>query len=106
MVASANIHIESNGIIAALNSNRVSAGQPEVMDDRTRRNDFVKGPVVIPNHLIRTTHHGDRNCGIAGGAGVISRFKKEFEKLLYLGMMLPLEGRPSIEKAKALPGNS
>lgn len=33
---------------------------------------------------------------------VISRFKEEFEKLLYLGMMLPLEGRPSVETAKNL----
>ena len=28
---------------------------------------------------------------------VISRFKEEFEKLLYLGMMLPLQGRPSVQ---------
>lgn len=27
-------------------------------------------------------------------SAVISRFKKEFEKLLYLGMMLPLDGQP------------
>ena len=33
---------------------------------------------------------------------IIARFKPEFEKLLYLGMMLPLEGRPSVESAKLL----
>ncbi len=33
---------------------------------------------------------------------ISSRFKKEFEKLLYLGMMLPLEGRPSISSADHL----
>jgi diacylglycerol O-acyltransferase len=37
---------------------------------------------------------------------VITRFKKEFEKLLYLGMMLPLEGRPSAEAAKDLLDHS
>jgi diacylglycerol O-acyltransferase len=39
---------------------------------------------------------------LAEPSAVISRFKKEFEKLLYLGMMLPLEGRPSTEAAKDL----
>jgi len=39
-------------------------------------------------------------------SAVISRFNKEFEKLLYLGMMLPLEGRPSTETAKELLKNS
>jgi len=39
-------------------------------------------------------------------SAVITRFKKEFEKLLYLGMMLPLEGRPSVEDAKNLLENS
>ncbi len=33
---------------------------------------------------------------------ISSRFKKEFEKLLYLGMMLPLEGRPGVSMAKEL----
>ncbi len=33
---------------------------------------------------------------------VINRFSKEFEKLLYLGMMLPLEGRPDPAAAKVL----
>ena len=33
---------------------------------------------------------------------VISRFKGEFEQLLYMGMMLPLEGRPSTRTAKTL----
>ncbi len=33
---------------------------------------------------------------------VISRFNSEFEKLLYLGMMLPLEGRPSAQIAENL----
>jgi hypothetical protein len=33
---------------------------------------------------------------------ISSRFKKEFEKLLYLGMMLPLEGRPGVSMAKDL----
>jgi len=35
-------------------------------------------------------------------SAVISRFKKEFEKLLYLGMMLPLQGRPDPQTAKDL----
>ena len=35
-------------------------------------------------------------------SAVITRFKKEFEKLLYLGMMLPLEGRPSAQAAEEL----
>jgi len=35
-------------------------------------------------------------------AAIITRFKREFEKLLYLGMMLPLEGRPGTETAEAL----
>ena len=39
-------------------------------------------------------------------SAVISRFNKEFEKLLYLGMMLPLEGRPNAETAKGLLDNS
>jgi len=33
---------------------------------------------------------------------IIARFNNEFEKLLYLGMMLPLEGRPSVETAREL----
>ncbi len=33
---------------------------------------------------------------------IISRFKKEFEKLLYLGLMLPLEGRPNVQTARTL----
>jgi len=37
---------------------------------------------------------------------VIFRFKKEFEKLLYLGMMLPLEGRPTAETARSLLDHS
>jgi diacylglycerol O-acyltransferase len=43
---------------------------------------------------------------LAEPSAVISRFKKEFEKLLYLGMMLPLEGRPSTEAAKDLLNHS
>ena len=39
-------------------------------------------------------------------SAVITRFKMEFEKLLYLGMMLPLEGRPSVQDAKNLLDNS
>ena len=35
-------------------------------------------------------------------ARIISRFKAEFEKLLYLGMMLPLDGRPNIQTAENL----
>jgi len=35
-------------------------------------------------------------------SAVISRFKSEFEKLLYLGMMLPLDGRPSPQSARSL----
>jgi len=39
-------------------------------------------------------------------SAVISRFKSEFEKLLYLGMMLPLDGRPSPQTAADLLDNS
>jgi hypothetical protein len=39
-------------------------------------------------------------------AAVISRFKKEFEKLLYLGLMLPLEDRPCEQTARVLLENS
>ena len=35
-------------------------------------------------------------------ARIISRFKAEFENLLYLGLMLPLEGRPNIQTAQKL----
>jgi diacylglycerol O-acyltransferase len=38
-------------------------------------------------------------------SAVISRFKKEFEKLLYLGLMLPLEGRSDTKSAKDLLNN-
>jgi hypothetical protein len=33
---------------------------------------------------------------------ISSRFKKEFEKLLYLGMMSPLDGRPDIATSDSL----
>ena len=39
-------------------------------------------------------------------SAVISRFRGEFEKLLYLGLMLPLEGRPSLQTAEDLLENS
>ena len=39
-------------------------------------------------------------------SAIISRFKKEFEKLLYLGLMLPLDGRPSAATAESLLNNS
>jgi diacylglycerol O-acyltransferase len=39
-------------------------------------------------------------------AAVISRFKKEFEKLLYLGLMLPLDGQPHPQTAENLLVNS
>jgi len=39
-------------------------------------------------------------------SAVISRFKKEFEKLLYLGLMLPLEGRPSVQTSQDLLDNT
>ncbi|MCW8926738.1 MAG: wax ester/triacylglycerol synthase family O-acyltransferase [Xanthomonadales bacterium] len=39
---------------------------------------------------------------VAEPKGIISRFKKEFEKLLYLGLMLPLEGRPNVQTAQNL----
>jgi diacylglycerol O-acyltransferase len=42
---------------------------------------------------------------VADPSAVISRFSAEFEKLLYLGMMLPLEGRPSPESAECLLKN-
>jgi WS/DGAT/MGAT family acyltransferase len=37
---------------------------------------------------------------------IISRFSREFEKLLYLGLMLPLDGRPGVQTAKELLKNS
>jgi WS/DGAT/MGAT family acyltransferase len=37
---------------------------------------------------------------------IIERFKPEFEKLLYLGMMLPLEGRPNVGSARVLLDNA
>ncbi len=39
-------------------------------------------------------------------SAIISRFSKEFEKLLYLGLMLPLDGRPSPDIAQCLLENS
>jgi len=39
-------------------------------------------------------------------SAIISRFKEEFEKLMYLGFMLPLDGRPSKETAENLLINS
>ena len=42
---------------------------------------------------------------LAEPSRVISRFKAEFEKLLYLGLMLPLEGRPSSQSAEDLLDN-
>ena len=39
-------------------------------------------------------------------SAIISRFKREFEKLLYLGMMLPLEGRPDGQSAENLLNNA
>jgi hypothetical protein len=35
-------------------------------------------------------------------SAIITRFKQEFEKLLYLGLMLPLEGRPGTDVAETL----
>ena len=37
---------------------------------------------------------------------ISSRFKKEFEKLLYLDMMLPLDGRPDVSVAETLLNQS
>ena len=39
---------------------------------------------------------------VAKPSDISSRFKKEFEKLLYLGMMLPLDGRPDVLMAEKL----
>ncbi len=39
---------------------------------------------------------------VAEPSEIISRFRKEFEKLLYLGLMLPLDGRPSVATAENL----
>ena len=39
---------------------------------------------------------------LAEPSEVISRFNSEFEKLLYLGMMLPLDGRPCAQIAETL----
>jgi hypothetical protein len=43
---------------------------------------------------------------VADPSVVIARFRGEFEKLLYLGLMLPLEGRPSVQTAEDLLENS
>jgi WS/DGAT/MGAT family acyltransferase len=43
---------------------------------------------------------------VAEPAAIISRFKGEFEKLLYLGLMLPLDGRPSDQTVENLLNNS
>ncbi len=42
---------------------------------------------------------------VAKPAEIISRFKSEFEKLLYLGLMLPLDGRPDAGLAEELLKN-
>lgn len=39
---------------------------------------------------------------IAKPGEIICRFKAEFEKLLYLGLMLPLDERPTAEHAEAI----
>jgi len=39
---------------------------------------------------------------VAEPAEIICRFRAEFEKLLYLGLMLPLDGRPSTQSAEDL----
>jgi len=39
---------------------------------------------------------------VAEPSEIITRFRGEFEKLLYLGLMLPLEGRPCAELARDL----
>ena len=33
---------------------------------------------------------------------IVARFRTEFDKLVYLGMMLPLEGRPDPDQARGL----
>jgi len=43
---------------------------------------------------------------VAEPSAIITRFKGEFEKLLYLGLMLPLEGRPNVQTAKNLINSS
>ena len=43
---------------------------------------------------------------VAEPSRVISRFRSEFDKLLYLGMMLPLEGRPNVSTAENLLENT
>jgi len=43
---------------------------------------------------------------VADPSAVITRFRGEFEKLLFLGLMLPLEGRPSVQTAEDLLENS
>jgi hypothetical protein len=43
---------------------------------------------------------------VAEPSDIISRFRGEFEKLLYLGLMLPLEGRPSPGTADNLLNHS
>jgi hypothetical protein len=46
---------------------------------------------------------GDRRL-VPEPAGIIERFHPEFEKLLYLGLMLPLDGRPGADQADWLVG--
>ncbi|NOR19411.1 MAG: wax ester/triacylglycerol synthase family O-acyltransferase, partial [Xanthomonadales bacterium] len=43
---------------------------------------------------------------VAKPSDISARFKQEFEKLLYLGMMLPLDGRPDVSIAEDLLANS
>jgi hypothetical protein len=43
---------------------------------------------------------------VAEPSKIIYRFKEEFEKLLYLGLMLPLDGRPTVQTAEDLLANS
>ena len=43
---------------------------------------------------------------VAEPSKIIYRFKEEFEKLLYLGLMLPLDGRPTVQTAEDLLTNS
>jgi hypothetical protein len=37
---------------------------------------------------------------------IIARFRPEFDKLLYLGLMLPLDGRPNVRTAETLLQNA
>ena len=57
--------------------------------------------ILSYNHKVFFGLISDRRL-VPEPARIISRFKAEFEKLLYLGLMLPLDGRPNVATADKL----